>query len=101
MIHRFNRRPIYDFGDAVKWLLTRPVQGLVLGAAFYLVVSSGLLLITGTIVEGQGASTRIADEVLLVLAFLVGFSDRFGDRVFNTLVRRYSQDEEGTSPAGK
>lgn len=101
MIHRFNRRPIYDFGDAVKWLLTRPVQGLVLGAAFYLVVSSGLLLITGTIVEGQGSSTRIADEVLLVLAFLVGFSDRFGDRVFNTLVRRYSQEEEAAGPAGR
>ncbi|HVR98483.1 MAG TPA: hypothetical protein VMW27_17850 [Thermoanaerobaculia bacterium] len=101
MIHRFNRRPISDFGDAVKWLLTRPVQGLVLGAAFYLVVTSGLLLITGTVADGPGTPARIADEVLLVLAFLVGFSDRFGDRVFNTLVRRYAQDEPAAIPAAK
>ena len=94
MIHRFNRHPISDFGDAVKWLLTRPVQGVVLGSAFYLVVTSGLLLMTRS-TQGVGSSgSQLANEIVLVLAFLVGFSDRFGDAVFDTMVSRYSRAKE-------
>lgn len=48
MIYRFNQRPIYDFGNALKWMLTRPVQGVVLGSTFYLVLVSGLFLLTGS-----------------------------------------------------
>ena len=93
MIHRFNRRPIHDFGDAVKWMLTRPVQGVVLGSAFYLVLVSGLFLLTGG--NATNPSGLIAaDEVILVLSFLVGFSDRFADSVFNTLVEKYSKAAE-------
>lgn len=93
MIHRFNRRPIYDFSDAIKWLLTRPVQGVVLGSAFYLVLISGLFLLTGdTSANSSGMVT--VDEVILVLVFLVGFSDRFADGVFNTLVDKYTSKKE-------
>src|SRR5262249_39555443 len=56
MIYRFNKNPIYDFGDAVKWMLTRPVQGVVLGAAFYLVVVSGLFLLGGRGTSPESAS---------------------------------------------
>lgn len=90
MIHRFNRKPIYDFGDTVKWLLTRPVQGVVLGSALYFVLISGLFLLTG----GSATNTSgliTADELILVLCFLVGFSDRFANGVFNALVERYSR----------
>jgi len=97
MIHRFNKTPVSNFGDAVKWLLTRPVQGLVLGGAFYLTVSSGLLLLSGA-GSPAGTGSPMADDVVLVMAFLVGFSDRFGDKVFSTLVRNYA-DGEPASPA--
>ena len=101
MIHRFNRKPIYDFGDTVKWLLTRPVQGVVLGSALYFVIVSGLFLLTG----GSATNTSgliTADELILVLCFLVGFSDRFANSVFNALVERYSRiakesDQEETN----
>lgn len=92
MIYRFNRNPIYDFGDAVKWLLTRPVQGIVLGSAFYLVLTSGLFLLVGSSNTGNGSVTTTADEIVLVLSFLVSFSDRFADSVFNTLVEKYAKD---------
>lgn len=95
MIHRFNQRPIHDFGDAVKWMLTRPVQGVVLGSAFYLVLVSGLFLLTGGSTINQSGLIA-ADEVILVLSFLVGFSDRFADSVFNTLVEKYSKTAEST-----
>lgn len=94
MIHSFNRKPIYDFGDAFKSLITRPVQGVILGGAFYLVVSSGLFVLTGGSATDAGAAIgsagRPADAIILVLSFLVGFSDRFGDSVFNALVNRYA-----------
>lgn len=93
MVYRFNRRPIYDFGDAIKWMLTRPFQGVVLGSAFYLVLVSGLFLLTGTPTTDASGSVR-ADEIILVLSFLVGFSDRFADTVFNTLVDKYSREDK-------
>lgn len=97
MIHRFNRMPIYDFGDAVKWLITRPVQGAVLGSAFYLVLMAGLFLLADGSVENAAESSKLKDEVVLILSFLVGFSDRFGDSVFNTLVEAYSKDRPAES----
>jgi hypothetical protein len=95
MIYRFNKKPIYDFGDAVKWMLTRPVQGVVLGAAFYLVLISGLFLLGGRGTPENPASNT-ANDVILILAFLVGFSDRFADSVFNAIVDKYSQSQEPT-----
>jgi hypothetical protein len=89
MIYRFNRKPIHAFGDAVKWMITRPVQGVVLGSAFYLVLVSGLFLLTGVNPAESSESARVS-ETVLVLAFLVGFSDKFADAVFNTLIDRYS-----------
>lgn len=96
MIHRFNSNPIYDFTDAIKWMITRPVQGVVLGSTLYLILVSGLFLLTGNTSPSGLVST---DEVILVLCFLVGFSDRFANSVFNALVQRYSSDkskEQGT-----
>jgi hypothetical protein len=100
MIHRFNRRPIHDFGDAVKWMLTRPFQGVVLGSALYLVLVSGLFLLTGGAASNP-AGLIVADEVILVLCFLVGFSDRFADGIFNTLVEKYSTQPKDTETGTK
>jgi hypothetical protein len=98
MIYRFNRQPIHEFGDVVKWTLTRLVQGVVLGSAFYLILVSGLSLLTGVTPAASvdPASKKITTEVILILSFLVGFSDRFADSVFNTLIERYSKNAEST-----
>jgi hypothetical protein len=87
-IHRYNRHPSYDFNDAVKWIVTRPIQGAFLGAAAYLVFHSGLAVLTGGNVASAGA-TPMSNTVILVASFLVGFSDRVSDGIFNTLVWRY------------
>ncbi|CCH95027.1 membrane hypothetical protein [Microcystis aeruginosa PCC 9432] len=99
MIYRFNRQPIHEFGDVVKWTLTRLVQGVVLGSAFYLILVSGLSLLTGVTPAASIDPTpkKITTEVILILSFLVGFSDRFADSVFNTLIERYSKSAESTS----
>ncbi|MEM6255274.1 MAG: hypothetical protein AAF821_20355 [Cyanobacteria bacterium P01_D01_bin.156] len=99
MIYRFNRQPIHEFGNVIKWTITRLVQGVVLGSAFYLILVSGLALLTGISLETSDnvAQDEIATEVILVLTFLVGFSDRFADTIFNTLIDKYigSSSEEG------
>lgn len=96
MIYRFNRQPIYEFGDVIKWTLTRLVQGVVLGSAFYLILVSGLALLTGHSLETTtpNTSNKLADEVILVLTFLVGFSDKFADTMFNALIDRYSNTKK-------
>jgi hypothetical protein len=86
-LHRFNRHPSYDFTDAIKWIVTRPIQGAFLAAAAYLVLHSGLIVLTGA--TTSGSSTPVSNTVILVVSFLVGFSDRVADGVFNTLVQRY------------
>ncbi|WP_421655569.1 hypothetical protein [Leptothermofonsia sp. ETS-13] len=86
-IHRFNRRKIYKFSDVWKWMITRHAQGIILSSAFYLVLISGLFLISG---GSDGDPSRIKNEVILILSFLIGFSDRFVDSVFNTLLKRYT-----------
>jgi len=99
MIYRFNRQPIHEFGDVIKWTLTRLVQGVVLGSAFYLILVSGLSLLAGVTPADSAGSTsnKITTEVILILSFLVGFSDRFADSVFNTLIEKYSQTAENAS----
>ncbi len=91
MIHRFNASPIYNFSDTLKWMLTRPVQGVVLGAAFYLILISGLFVLTGKNISSTDTSS-VSDNLILVLCFLVGFSDKFANSVLNTLVQRYSSE---------
>ena len=91
MIHRFNSQSVYYFNDAIKWMLTRHVQGIVLSSAFYLVLTSGLFLITnGAASQASTPQPSVRDEIILVLSFLIGFSDRFVDSVFNTLIERYT-----------
>jgi hypothetical protein len=85
MLYRFNKMPIYDFGDALKWLLTRPIQGIVLALALYLIMVSGGVVFTGATSLGKPA-----DSLILLLSFLIGFSDRFGDAVFEAVISKYA-----------
>jgi hypothetical protein len=93
MIHRFNRNSVYYFNDLVKWMLTRHVQGVVLSSAFYLVLVSGLFLISGI----PESPNPIRPEIIWVFSFLIGFSDRFVDSVFDTLIEKYSSNKKTPS----
>ena len=85
MLYRFNRNPIYDFGNAIKWLITRPIQGLVLGAALYLILISGQYFFTG---KTEGFNDN--QEIILFISFLIGFSDKFTENTINILINKYS-----------
>ena len=94
MNYRFNERPVHDFGDTLKWLVTRPTQGIILSSGFYLALKSGLFLLATDTNAGS-------NEVFLFLAFLIGFSDKFVDRAFKLLVDRFiSTDEDAAKKNG-
>ena len=66
MLTQFNKEPIHKFGDPLKWVIIRPVLGIVMGAAIYLALFS--LVLTG---NSQN------DLLPLLVAFFVGYSDTF------------------------
>lgn len=66
MLTQFNKEPIHKFGDPLKWVIIRPVLGVVMGAAIYLALYS--LVLTG---KNQN------DLLPLLVAFFVGYSDTF------------------------
>lgn len=66
MLTQFNKEPIHKFGDTLKWVIIRPVLGVVMGAAIYLALFS--LVLTG---KSQNALLP------LLVAFFVGYSDTF------------------------
>ncbi|MDC0833463.1 hypothetical protein POG22_10660 [Geitlerinema sp. CS-897] len=80
IVYRFIHRPFRRLGETAKWMWMRPIQGILFGGASYLIVEAGL----SVLVDRIGAETPLplADPTILVLSFLVGFSDRLADTVF-------------------
>ncbi|BDS12559.1 hypothetical protein [Aureispira anguillae] len=76
MLTQFYKKPVYDFGNTLKWVIIRPVLGVVMGAAIYLALFS--LVLTG----------KNQNELLpLLVAFFVGYSDTFTFDILNSTQR--------------
>lgn len=76
MLTQFNKKKIYEFGNSLKWIIIRPVLGVVMGAAIYMALLS--LVLTG----------KSNNEYLpLVVAFFVGYSDTFTLDIMNSIQR--------------
>lgn len=66
MLIQFYQKPIHEFGNMLKWVLIRPLLGVVMGCAIYLALYS--LVLTG----------KSQNELLpFLVAFFVGYSDSF------------------------
>ncbi len=85
ILYRFNKAGDSELQDPLRWLITRPLTGIVMGTVAYLIVKAGLL----TVVSGDVLSSAGSLEFLWLLAFLAGFSDRFADGLLNSLVGRF------------
>ncbi|QHT67413.1 hypothetical protein GXP67_12600 [Rhodocytophaga rosea] len=90
MIHRLNKQAIAELGSIHRWLITRPIQGIILSAAVYMMLTAGLFVISGSSIDMNSERTC---SVILFISFLVGFSDKFANNVFNTFVKNYSTSE--------
>jgi uncharacterized membrane protein len=81
------------FAFEFRWLIARPIIGIIMGAVVYLALVSGLVLLGAT--NGSGETSQVARiEVYSVIAFLAGFSDKFYLGVIDLLVARTIRTEE-------
>jgi hypothetical protein len=94
------------FALEFRWLIARPIIGIIMGAVVYLALISGLVLIStsgGTpadpAVSAEGAitSSGVRMEAFWIIAFLAGFSDKFYLGVIDLLVARTVRTEQKDS----
>ncbi len=87
MLYRFNQSGDIELQDPLRWLFTRPITGVVMGVIAYFVLMVGFLSVDLETAEQLGSS-----EVMWLVAFIAGFSDRFADNILKTLVGRFGGD---------
>lgn len=93
ILYRVAYQPIASLGETLKWLLARPLQGIVLGSAVYLILTAILAIFAGTPPDAETPviQANTADTAVLVLSFFVGASDRLAMATFGAIARRNSQ----------
>lgn len=90
------------FAAEFRWLIARPVIGIIMGAVVYLALFSGLVLLVSKGGFSTGTGANVAEsagqsEVVWIIAFLAGFSDKVYLGVIDLLVARTVRTEEVNS----
>jgi hypothetical protein len=100
LVYRFNTASDLELQDPLRWLVTRPLTGIVMGIIAFLVMKVGLLTTSSTDV----AASLGTNELMWLVAFLAGFSDRFSEGILRNAVGRLGGDKSAdlfapTAPA--
>lgn len=82
----FAKKSRVNLQQEIRWLIARPIIGIIMGALSFLAVEAGLILL-GTSPTESPQTTGI-NYVYLVIAFVAGFSDKFYLKVIDVLVGR-------------
>ena len=86
------------FATEFRWLIARPIIGIIMGGVVYIALNSGLVLLTNSNAAqtAAGAATNSAINInsFWIVAFLAGFSDKFYLGVIDLLVARTVKSEE-------
>jgi hypothetical protein len=75
------------------WILVRPLLGMIMGGFMYLGVASGLLFFNASI---QGNPQK---QILWVLAFVAGFSDRIWEILIKSTLGPYGESDRTDKPS--
>ena len=86
MLLRAGQLPFTDRTEAYRWLLFRPIVGIVMGVLTYLMVIAGLIVFAGT------ANTQ-TPELIWIIAFVGSFSDSLSINLLQKLLGRFHVDE--------
>jgi hypothetical protein len=97
ILYRFTNSGDHGLEDPLRWLISRPLTGIVMGAIAFLVMKAGLMTIDpGAAAAADASATgnkHLGDnELVLLIAFLAGFSDRFADGLLRSVVGRFGTD---------
>jgi riboflavin transporter FmnP len=88
ILYRFyNQEERVRLDFEVRWLIARPVIGIIMGAVVYLAMKAGLFLLTATPQSDTGPAAPASQlGVYWLIAFIAGFSDKFYIKIINLLV---------------
>jgi hypothetical protein len=92
ILYRFSNAGDRELEDPLRWLFSRPLTGVIMGAITFLVLRAGLL----TMSPAPDANTLEklgTNEIMWLVAFLAGFSDRFADGLLKSLVGRFGGEK--------
>jgi hypothetical protein len=90
LLYRFNKSTHLEIRNPLRWLVTRPITGIIMGMISYLIIRAGLL----TSFSIDNVNSFITSEVMLLIAFVAGFSDVFSDKLLKTVIGRLTNDDE-------
>jgi hypothetical protein len=88
VLYRFNTANI-NLQEPTKWLITRPLIGVLMGIIAYYVISVGFVIVT----TGSDTEAVIAPQVLWLAAFIVSFSDQLAEKFLRTIAGKFGGDE--------
>jgi hypothetical protein len=93
MLYRFTHAWDGELEDPVRWLFSRPLTGIVMGSIAYLILKAGLVAVAQQSPAASGNSANTT-EVMWLIAFLAGFSDRFSHTLLRSLAGRFGGNTE-------
>jgi hypothetical protein len=98
ILYRFYNQRRGRLYDEIRWLIARPVIGIIMGCFAYLVIVSGLELFG--VQTGAGIVESIArPQVFWLFAFLGGFSDKFYNGLVDLVVIKFAGKKDENEPS--
>jgi hypothetical protein len=99
--YTYHIRELSEVSLQVTWLIARPLTGIIMGMVSYLTIVAGLFVF-GSATQSNTGTTATRPELLWLVAFLAGFSDKFFEGFMRNLLSRISgpAPESGPSAAG-
>jgi hypothetical protein len=85
MLYRFNNSSVAELSDPLRWSFTRPLTGIFMGIIAYLAIKVGMLVAHPSI---KGSVEQ--PQLLWLVSFLAGFSDRMSESVLKVLGNKIS-----------
>jgi len=86
MLYQFLNQPVSEL-ETYKWLVARPIQGIIMGSFLYLIVAGGLVILANQ------TDLNIRPEMAAAIGFLGGFSDRFAEVMVKRATSILSQEQ--------
>jgi hypothetical protein len=87
ILFRFYKMQTARLKDEVRWMIAGPVIGIIMGALGYLAIKVGLIVVSSGGPNSPATDPRV--EIMWIVAFLGGFSDRFFETVIGSLSDRF------------
>lgn len=88
ILYRFSLSSDDKMPNPLAWFFSRPLTGVVMGSITYLVIKVGMM----SFAPGTSTASLGAVQLMWLVAFIAGFSDRFSDNLLRSLIGKLGGD---------